>query len=179
MGTEQLRREYDLTVRYRVFPLHPDIPEAGIPLDELFAGRLDVPAMISRLQKVAGELNLPLGERTRTYNSRRAQELGRWAEEQRCGAAFHDAVYRAYFVDGRNIGRIEVLADIAAGIGLDDGAARDILQEGRYAAAVAADWQHARKMGVSAVPTLQYGRRRLVGFHPFDESRKLIAPPSG
>ena len=85
MRIEQLRREFDLTVRYRVFPLHPEIPEAGMPLSELFAGRLDVSAMMSRLRRVAEELDLPLGERTHTYNSRRAQELSKWAEAQQCG----------------------------------------------------------------------------------------------
>lgn len=179
MRIEQLRREFDLTVRYRVFPLHPEIPEAGMPLTELFAGRLEVSAMMSRLRHVAEELDLPLGERTHTYNSRRAQELGKWAEEQQCGEAFHAAVYRAYFVDGRNLAEPEVLADIAAGLGLDVAAVRAVLRQGRYAAAVDADWQLARTMGVSAVPTLQYGAERLVGFQPYAAFRKLVASQPG
>lgn len=179
MRTEQLRREFELPVRHTVFPLHPEIPEAGMPLTELFAGRLDVDAMLARLRKVAADLELPFGDRTHTYNSRRAQELGKWAEDQQRGEAFHNGVYRAYFVAGRNIARPDVLVAIAGEAGLDTVAARQVLDEGRFAAAVDADWQRTRDMGISAVPTLQHGRCRLVGFHPYAEYRELVAGQSG
>ena len=178
MRTEQLHSEFELPVRYTVFPLHPEIPEAGMPLTELFAERMDVDAMLARLRQVAADLELPFGDRTHTYNSRRAQELGKWAEDQQCGEAFHDGVYRAYFVAGRNIARPEVLVDIAGEAGLDTVVARRVLDEGRFAAAVDADWQRARDMGIAAVPTLQHGRCRLVGFHPYDEYRELVAGQS-
>lgn len=72
------------------FPLHPEIPEAGQSLEELFKGRdVDIPAMLARLQQVAGAEGLPFGERTMTYNSRLAQELGKWAEEMDAGDCFH------------------------------------------------------------------------------------------
>ena len=47
---------------------------------------------------------MPYGRRTHTYNSRLAQELGKWADTQPGGEAIHDALYKAYFVDTRNIG---------------------------------------------------------------------------
>ena len=77
MRTEQLRREFGLKLRHPVFPPPPQTPAEGLELAELFAGRgRDLDAMLARLQAVAAEVGLPLGERTRTYNSRRAQELG-------------------------------------------------------------------------------------------------------
>ena len=53
---------------------------------------------ITRLKRAAEELGLPLGERKKTYNSRRAQELGKWAETAGKGDEFHDAVFCAYFM---------------------------------------------------------------------------------
>ncbi len=175
MRTEQLRREFDLELRWTVFPLHPETPEEGMELAELFAGRdLDLEAMAGRLRAVAAEVGLPIGTRSRTYNSRRAQELGKWAEEQGRGEAFHAAAYRAYFAEGRNIARSEVLAAIAEKAGLSGEAALAALQDERFAAAVDANWARARSLGVTAVPTLLYEGRSLVGFQPYPAFRQLI-----
>ena len=74
---------------------------------------------MEHLKNVAAELGLPWGLRTRTYNSRRAQELGKWTEALGKGDEFHLAVFQAYFGDGRNIADISVLKEIAGVIGLD------------------------------------------------------------
>ncbi len=175
MRTERLRREFGLNLRWTVFPLHPDTPDAGLELADLFAGRgYDIEAMLARLRRVADELDLSLGERTRTYNSRRAQELGKWAESLGAGESFHAAVYRAYFVAGKNISRSEVLAQLAQRVGLPADEARAVLASGSFAAAVDADWDRALSQGVSAVPTVLYRDRKLVGFHPYSSYRGIL-----
>lgn len=144
-------------------------------LTELFAGRgFDLEAAQRRLQQVAAEVGLPLAERSRTCNSRRAQELGKWAEELGCGDDFRTAAYAAFFVDGRNLYQPDVLSGITAAAGLDADAALAVVNEQRYAAAVDADWQRARELGVQAVPTLRYHDRTLVGFAPYADLLKLI-----
>lgn len=143
-------------------------------LADLFAGRVDMAAVLARLRRVAAEVGLPLGDRTRTFNSRRAQELGKWAEEQGRGDQFRAAVYRAYFVDGRNIAHPEELKGIAVSAGLPGEKAMQVLTEGRFAAAVDADWQRALALGLTGVPTHLYNGRVLVGFQPFEAFRRLI-----
>jgi len=172
---EQLRREFDLTLQHTVFPLHPETPAEGMELDDLFAGRgFDLDAMFHRLRQVADEVALPLGNRTRTFNSRRAQELGKWAEQQGHGDAFRNAVYHAYFAEGRNISAINELTGIAAEVELPPVEARDVITSGRYTAEVDADWQRARSLGVTAVPTLHYQGNLLVGFTPYSTMKNLI-----
>lgn len=167
-------REFDLPVRYRVFPLHPDTPEEGMSLEQLFGGRIDIGAMLGRLSGVAKELELPFGERSHTYNSRGAQELGKWVEQQGKIEEFMDSVYRAYFAEAQNISRPEVLSSIVAGIGLDADEALRVLAEKSFAAAVEDDWQRARALGITSVPTLIHDTRALVGFRPYADYRKLI-----
>jgi predicted DsbA family dithiol-disulfide isomerase len=78
---DQLQKNYNIEVRWTAFPLHPDTPEDGLPLEELYADRsVDIQQRKLRLEQVADELGLPLGDRKRTYNSRLAQELAKWAE---------------------------------------------------------------------------------------------------
>jgi len=171
----ELRREFELEVRYTVYPLHPEVPPEGMTLADLFAGRsFDLESAKRRLRQVADELGVPLGERERTCNSRRAQELGKWAEEEGRGDAWRAAAFRAYFVDGANLYLPETLAAIAAGAGLDPERALGTLDDGRYAAAVDADWQRAIELGVTAVPTYLCEGRRLVGFSPYASLRRLV-----
>ncbi len=144
-------------------------------MEELFAGRnIDLAAVMERLQRVAQECGLPFGERRRTYNSRRAQELGKWVEAQGQGDAYHDAVFRAYFVHGLNIAEMSVLSEIVRTLGLDDMAARQVLLEETYKDAVDRDWSYSRTRGITAVPTLYANGSPLVGAQPYEAMRKWV-----
>jgi predicted DsbA family dithiol-disulfide isomerase len=124
---------------------------------------VDIPGMLARLRQVARELDLPFGERKMTFNSRLAQELGKWAEDQGRGDAFHHAVFLAYFQRGENIARQPVLLQICSAVGLDPAAAQAVLDQRSYREAVDQDWQRSRQMGITAVPTFVLNGQRLVG----------------
>ena len=74
---------------------------------------MDIASAQHRMAKLMRAEGLPYGERTMTYNSRLAQELAKWAVTQPRGEAIHDSLFRAYFVDGLNIGRIDDLVRAA------------------------------------------------------------------
>jgi predicted DsbA family dithiol-disulfide isomerase len=172
---EQLRKQYDIVVQWVAFPLHPDTPEDGLTLEELFAGRsLDIGQMMQRLRQVAQDLGLPLGDRKKTYNSRLAQELSKWAESQGHGEQFHEAMFRAYFVDGINIGKPEELVRLAGSIGLPKDQAQAVLQSRSYKQAVDADWKRSHTLGISAVPTFVAHNAKLVGAQPYEALEQLL-----
>ena len=157
------------------FPLHPETPMEGRSLEELFQGRgVDLEAMYTRMKGLMDAEGLPYGRRTHTYNSRLAQELGKWAETQVGGEAIHDVLYRAYFVDARNIGDPEVLVEIARSVGLSADMAREVLAERRFKDAVDADWAKSRKFGVTGVPTFVAGGRGVVGAQPYEALEQLL-----
>jgi predicted DsbA family dithiol-disulfide isomerase len=173
--TDRLQREYGVELRWTVFPLHPETPEAGMELAELFAGReAEIAEMQTRLAELASAEGLPLVARSRTYNSRHAQELGKWAEAQGQGDPFRRAVYRAYFVEGTNIARKDELVQIAGSVGLPHDEARTVLATRSFAAAVDADWQRAAELRITAVPTHLCGDKRLAGFSAYDDFVRLI-----
>lgn len=164
-----------MKVKWTAFPLHPYIPKEGMTLEELFRGRsVDIPALKARLREVADGLGLEFGDRTHTYNSRLAQELAKWAEEQGRGDDFHMAVFRAYFVEGRNIGMPEVLMDIVSSVGLSSKTASVVLEERTYSPLVDEDWNRSKAMGITAVPTFVVGRGVLVGTQPYDALERLV-----
>ncbi len=141
----------------------------------MFAGRgVDIPALIRRLQGVARDQGLPFGDRKMTFNSRRAQELGKWAEGLGRGEEFHLAVFMAYFRDGLNIADPEVLAGVCRDLGLDADEAKRVLAEERFARAVEQDWSYSRRLGISAVPTFKWGDQTLVGAQPYSSLARLV-----
>jgi predicted DsbA family dithiol-disulfide isomerase len=171
----RLQKEHGVQVRLVHFPLHPETPSQGKSLEELFAGRgYDIAKMQAQMRARMQAEGLPYGDRKMTYNSRLAQELGKWADTQPGGEAIHDALFRAYFVDGRNIGDPEVLVQIAESVGLPGGKAREVLEQRSFQAAVDADWQKSREYGVTGVPTFVTGGRGVVGAQPYEVLEQLV-----
>jgi len=163
-------------VAWLAFPLHPETPEEGVALEDLFKGRdFNVEAMMKKLKHTADSLGLPLGNRKRTYNSRLAQELGKWAEETGQEDEYHMTMFQAYFVDGRNLAKIDTLVEIVKGLAMDANAARRVLEERTYKDAVDRDWQQAYARGITAVPTFMANGIRLVGAQSYEALERLIS----
>jgi predicted DsbA family dithiol-disulfide isomerase len=118
---------------------------------------------------------LPYNRRSHTYNSRLAQEIGKWAETKADAEVIHDKFFEAYFVDRRNVGDVEVIVDIAKSAGLDEAEARAVLAERRFKDAVDADWAKSRAYGVTGVPTFVTGGQGVVGAQPYEVLEQLMA----
>ncbi len=157
------------------FPLHPETPPEGRSLEELFAGRdVDAEAMYQQMKGRMDAEGLLYERRTHTYNSRLAQELGTWADTLAGDGAIHDALFRAYFVDARNIGDADILVGVAESAGLPADEARDVIAERRFKDAVDADWAKSRQFGVTGVPTFVAEGRAVVGAQPYEMLVQLM-----
>lgn len=175
MRVEKLKENYGVEVKWVHFPLHPDTPLDGQSLEQLFAGRgMDIDESYRQMKERMDAEGLPYGKRTHTYNSRLAQELGAWADTQTGGEAIHDALYRAYFVDSKNIGDVDVLLEVAGAIGLDVDAARTVLEERTFKASIDEDWAKSRGYGVTGVPTFVAGGYGVVGAQPYEALEALV-----
>ena len=181
MRTDRLVQEYDVALRYTMFPLHPDTPEEGRPLVDLFGGRqayLD--SMRERLVSLMEAEGLEYGDRTHTYNSRLGQELAKWAERQPGGRGgggggkIHDALYRAYFVGGVNLANVDELVRIAESLDLSGDEAREVLQTRAERQAVDLDWERSRQLGVTGVPTFMADNETVVGAQPYEILEALV-----
>lgn len=175
MRIEKLKAAFEVETKLVHFPLHPETPTEGRSMAELYAGRnVDPEAMYQRMKGLMDAEGLPYGRRTHTYNSRLAQELGKWADTRPDGAGLHDALYRAYFVDNRNIGDPEILVEIAQSVGLPGEEARTVLEERRFKDAVDADWARSHAYGVTGVPTFVAARYGVVGAQPYETLVQLV-----
>ncbi len=158
------------------FPLHPETPQEGRALTDLFSGRSpeQIEAQQAQMRDLMEQEDLPYGKRTHTYNSRLAQEIGAWADTQKGGEVMHDALYKAYFVETKNIGDPDALLEIVEANGLPVEDARKVLEERTFKDAVDEDWQKSRQYGVTGVPTFVAAGHGVVGAQPYETLEKFL-----
>lgn len=130
--------------------------------------------MMQNLRKTAADLGLPLSNRQKTYNSRLAQELGKWAESKNAGDAFHAEAFKAYFVDGKNIAKLPVLLDMTESAGLNREEAESVILNRTFKKAVDEEWALSWKNGIKAVPTFVMKNDQLVGAQSYSTLERLL-----
>ncbi|MET8090034.1 DsbA family oxidoreductase [Micromonospora sp. NPDC005220] len=148
----------EVTVRYRPFQLDPSPVPQPLPLVEALAGKFGGPErarqMVDRVTQVAAADGLRLDyDRAVIANTFEAHRLVSWATDQGRAADMVDALYRAHFNHGVDVGSREALATLAGEIGLDAADARRFLDSDERVADVAADLAAARDLGITSVPT--------------------------
>ncbi|MEZ5797197.1 MAG: DsbA family oxidoreductase [Paracoccaceae bacterium] len=160
--------DHPFIVAWHPFQLNPDMPPEGVAkrayLEEKFGGPAKVDAIHDRLREVARAAGLPLNPDVpqRMPNTLNAHRLIHWAGIEGRQTPVVSALFRAYWVEGRDIGNIGVLADIAAGCGMDRAATLRLLHSDADAADILARDEDARKKGVNAVPTFLIAQHYVV-----------------
>lgn len=149
----------DVDIVYRSFELAPDTPvdyegstvdylseRKGMPLEQ-------VHQMLDRVTQIASSVGLDYDfEHVHQTNTVLAHELLHFAKAHGLQLELKERLLRAYFVEGRHVGRAEDLADLAADVGLDRDAAAESLADHRHLADVKADMAQAVAYGIQGVP---------------------------
>ncbi|WP_434457964.1 DsbA family protein [Stutzerimonas urumqiensis] len=147
----QLQRDYGtrLAVSWRAFELRPEplptLEPEGDYLRDTWARAVYPMAELRRMA-----LRLPAVQ----PRSRMAFELARFAADNGRFDAVHEALFRAFFEEGLDIGDEAVLLELAEREGLDTEALRHAIETGRYLEAIFADRQEAEHWGIRGVPAL-------------------------
>ncbi|MBI9088402.1 MAG: DsbA family protein [Desulfobacterium sp.] len=172
---KRLRNEYDIRVVWRAFPLHPDIPEDGLLIEELFGNNFPVMNdKIQQLEKKASELGLPLARRTAISDSRLSQELGKWAETKGKSDEYRDAIYEAYFAHGLNIADPSVLLDAVETSQLSREEAQSVIETRLFSQAVDDDWEKSEELKIMVAPTYILNQDKLIGSQPYGKLEELM-----
>ena len=145
-------------------------------LEQLFAGTgMDIKASNQRMKALTSTEGLSFNPlRSRTFNSRKAQELAKWSDVNNTSESLHPQLYEAYFVRGENVAELDVLMNIVDLSGLQIEDARLSLQSRQYKQAVDKDWAYANSIGVTGIPTFVYEGYGLVGAQPYQELLRLV-----
>jgi predicted DsbA family dithiol-disulfide isomerase len=160
-------------VRWHPFQLNPDLPPAGIDrrsyLERKFGGAVRADQIYARVRAAAAQTGLEfhLDAITRQPNTLDAHRLVAWVQAERGDAtALVERLFRAYFVEGRRIGEVDTLAELAGEVGVDVDATRTFLASDRLRGVIAQADERARELGITGVPFFIFnGRVALSGAH--------------
>jgi len=165
---DRLEARFGIEAEWKGFEIHPEIPRGGCDYESLgFSGGV-TDALLSRITGLAGEVGLDIAPSSRIPNSHLALEVAEFAKESGRFRDYHEAVFRAYWQEGVDIGDREQLFAIAAAAGLDRAELEAYLGSGCAAARLNGYLREAHQQGIAAVPTFVIGDRKVVGAQPFE-----------
>jgi predicted DsbA family dithiol-disulfide isomerase len=160
--------DHPFEIEWHPFQLNPNMPAGGVDrrtyLETKFGGQEGAVKAYLPVAQHAEKAGLKInfeGIKV-TPNTLDAHRLIHWAGLEGKQTAMVAALFRAYFVDGRNIGDHETLADIAGEVGLDSEMIARLLASDADLEDIKSRDAHSREMGVSAVPTFIVDNRHVV-----------------
>ncbi|AML52692.1 DsbA family oxidoreductase [Falsihalocynthiibacter arcticus] len=173
---------HPFSIEWHPYQLNPDMPLEGMDrrayLEGKFGGKEGAVTAYAPLVKAAEAAGLTLnleGIKT-TPNTINAHRLIHWAGLEDRQIVVVSALFKAYFVEGRNIGDTDVLADIADSVGMDAAVVRRLLEGDQDIQDIQDRDKHSREMGVTGVPCfIVAGQHAVPGAQPPEVWAKVIA----
>ena len=148
-----------VTVEYHGFLLNPDMPvdyeggQTDYLVEHKGISREQVISMTERLKSIAAGVGLNYDmEHMRMTNTVLAHQLLQYAKTKGKQVQMKERIMSAHFVEALHVGRIDVLAQLAADVGLDRAEVMRVLESGEFIPAFQADLDQARAYGISGVP---------------------------
>ncbi len=154
-----------VALRWRPYQLDPTIPDGGLDRAEYMAKKFGKSGKLQtahdNLTRLGAEVGLPFAfdKIKRAPNTLDAHRLIRWANSAGVQGKVVDRLFKAYFVEGLDIGDRDVLIDIAGECGLDARLVEKLLAEGADADLVREEIAQAQAIGVSGVPFFIFAGR--------------------
>ncbi|SFK63586.1 DsbA family oxidoreductase [Shimia haliotis] len=151
--------DHPFVIEWHPFQLNPDMPKEGMDrreyLETKFGGKENAVRVYGEIAKHAEEegLDIDFGAIKRTPNTVDAHRLIHWAGIESKQNAIVNALFKAYFKEGRDIGNAEVLADLADSAGMDAAVVAKLLDSDSDVENIQQRDEHSRQMGVNSVPT--------------------------
>ncbi len=161
-----MSQDYNVAVEGRAYRLRPDTPKEGLlrqPRSGETADELSEP-----IRSQVREANLIMRPPQVTPNTMYALEATEYAQQQGKFMEFHHAAYRAYWQDGKDLGQLVALEEVARSVGLDTDELMGRLASRYYSAKVMEQYQEALQYGIRGIPTFVVGNLLFTGAHPYE-----------
>jgi predicted DsbA family dithiol-disulfide isomerase len=163
-----LRPQIEFDVRWRPFQLDPATPVEGVDrktyIERKFGSSEKIKPIHAALLKAGEDEGIPFAfeKITRTPNTLNSHRVIRWSHSLGVQDQLVERLFRAYFVEGADIGQIKILAAIADEVGLDGELVEELLNSDADRESVEREDTMARKIGINGVPTFLIGGTVLV-----------------
>ena len=165
---EKLKEQYDLDVEWRPFELHPEIPKEGLTTRELSFPRGYLEMVMENVKRLAAEDGLTFKLSGKLPNSQLALFISEFAKKKGKFDEFHKLVFDKYWKEGRDIGDLTLLLELAASIELNRNEILNYIKSDEPIKKLNEASFELGSYGINGVPTFFIGNRVIIGAQPYD-----------
>ena len=173
LGTKRilgLSKEFNLTIDWKGIEIHPEFPPQGKKRTRTLKSK----SFVETIKEMAKEDNIEIKLPGFATNSRLSLEASEFAKIKGKFLEFHIGVYEAYFLEGRNIGDIEIVLDIGEKAGLDKSELQECLSKRTMFDKIEANKKEAEDKLILGVPTFLFGDFPVHGNQSTQTMRHII-----
>ena len=171
---EKLKEQYDLDVEWRSFELHPEIPESGIVKENLHFPRGYLEMVMANVKQLADEDGLTFKLSDKLPNSQLALFISEFAKKNGKFDKFHKLVFDYYWKEGKDIGDLSLLLDLAESIGLNRAEILNYIKSDEPINKLKEASLELGRCGINGVPTFFIGDRVVIGAQPYEVFQDAI-----
>lgn len=171
---DRLEREFGVGIEWKGFEIHPETPPEGGDLASLGFDEAAAAALFARVLELSDDSGLKLSRPSRISNSRLALQVAEFAKQEGKFADYHEAVFRAYWQEGKDIGDGGQLFSVAAEVGLDLEELAFYLASGKAVDKLSQYLREVREYGIGGVPTFVIGNKMVVGAQPYEVLEEVL-----
>ena len=173
LGTKRilgLSKEFNLTIDWKGIEIHPEFPPQGKKRTKTLKSK----SFAETIREMAKEDNIEIKLPGYATNSRLSLEASEFAKIKGKFLEFHIGVYEAYFLEGRNIGNIEIVLDIGEKAGLHRSDLVECLNKRTMFNNIEANKKEAEDNIILGVPTFIFGNFPVHGNQSTQTMRHII-----
>ena len=171
---EELKKEYTIEDEWLGLEIHPETPIQGVNLNNRF-GAHNLKRMKESLIFSGKEYGIEFGNLNFMPNSHNALEAAEYARSVGKFEAYHKALMDAYFKDGSNIGKIDLLIELGRKVDMDDKELYGAIKEKRFETKLKADANSAHRLGINSTPVFVINDKyMIVGAQHLDIFRETL-----
>lgn len=171
---DELKKEFNIEDEWLPFELHPEVSKEGKKVSEFFPGT-SVKNMFANINNSANQYGVNFAGADLMSNTHMALLATEYAKEKGKFHEFHSKVFYEYFTEGKNIGDIEIIKNIAKDVGLDVEEMVKVIENNTYEKRLNEAKELAKEHGVSSTPTFIIDNKYvIVGAQPIAKFRDIL-----
>ncbi|MFX1456530.1 MAG: DsbA family protein [Promethearchaeota archaeon] len=171
---EKLKEKFNLDVEWEPFELHPETPKEGFNMEGISFPKDYLEMVMTNVKRLAEEDGLTLKFTGTLPNSQLAMYVSEFAKKKDVFDEFHRLVFDAYWLDGKNIGDLSLLLELAESVGLNREDIKTFIESEEPANRLKKNMFELGRRGINGVPTFLIGSQFVIGAQPYEVFEYVI-----
>jgi len=171
---EKLKEEYNLDVEWEPFELHPETPKKGFKMEGLSFPKDYLEMVMANVKRLADEEGLTLKFTGTLPNSQLALFISEFARNKGKFDDFHKLIFEAYWKEGKDIGDLSLLLDLAESVGLNKEEIMAYIKSDEPVNRLKKNMFELGRRGINGVPTFLIGNQFVIGAQPYEVFENVI-----